>query len=70
VLLDGRDFVVPEDVERLFQPVLIHRITFRPGFLAEARSIGWREAVAGFQRSCLEVAPRPRPEDGGFNRTT
>jgi MoxR-like ATPase len=63
-LLEGRDFVVPEDVERLFQPVLIHRVTFRPSFLAEARVIGWSEALDAFQRGCLEVAPRPRPEDG------
>jgi MoxR-like ATPase len=69
-LLEGRDFVVPEDVERLFQPVLIHRVTFRPSFLAEARSIGWTEAVDGFQSRCLELAPRPRPEEGAtFART-
>src|SRR5205085_3189420 len=61
-LLDGRDYVIPEDVERLFAPVLIHRVTFRPSFLAEARQIGWNEAIAGFQRRCLELAPRPRPE--------
>jgi MoxR-like ATPase len=61
-LLDGRDFVVPEDVERLFAPVLVHRITFRPSFLAEARSIGWDEAVVKFQRRCLELAPRPAAE--------
>jgi MoxR-like ATPase len=63
-LLEGRDFVVPEDVERLFQPVLVHRVTFRPSFLAEARIIGWSAALEAFQRACLEVAPRPRPEDG------
>jgi MoxR-like ATPase len=61
-LFAGRDFVVPEDVERLLAPVLVHRITFRPSFLAEARSVGWREAVAGFQHGCLERAPRPAPE--------
>jgi MoxR-like ATPase len=70
-LLEGRDFVVPEDVDRLFQPVLIHRVTFRPGFLAEARTLGWVEAVNRFQAHCLELAPRPRPEDGaGFARAT
>ncbi|MFN2628244.1 MAG: AAA family ATPase [Gaiellaceae bacterium] len=61
-LLERRDFVVPADVERLFVPVLIHRMTFRPSFLAEGRRIGWDETVAGFQRRCLERAPRPRPE--------
>ncbi len=62
-LLEGRDFVVPEDVERLFEPVLVHRITFRPSFLAEARSVGWREAIAGLRRRCLERAPRPAPAE-------
>jgi MoxR-like ATPase len=70
-LFDGRDFVLPDDVERLFQPVLIHRVTFRPSFLAEARTIGWTEAIDAFQRACLAVAPRPRPEDGAsFARAT
>jgi MoxR-like ATPase len=70
-LLEGRDFVVPEDVDRLFQPVLIHRVTFRPSFLAEARTLGWVEAVNRFHGHCLELAPRPRPEDGaGFARAT
>jgi MoxR-like ATPase len=62
-LLESRDFVVPEDVERLFLPVVVHRVTFRPSFLAEARSVGWREAIAGFQRGCLERAPRPAPAE-------
>ncbi len=65
-LLDGRDYVIPEDVERLFAPVLIHRMTFRPSFLAEARQTGWTEAVAAFQRHCLGAAPRPRPEGDGI----
>jgi hypothetical protein len=48
----------------LFQPVLIHRMTFRPSFLADARIVGWSQALDGFQRACLEIAPRPRPEAG------
>ena len=36
-LIDGRDYVSPEDVEQLFLPVLGHRIVFTPTFLAEAR---------------------------------
>jgi MoxR-like ATPase len=58
-LLDGREFVVPEDVERLFAPVLLHRITFTPAFLAEVRSTGWESAAEGFQEACLLRAPRP-----------
>jgi len=64
-LQEGRDFVIPEDVERLFIPVLVHRITFRPSFIAEARSVGWTAAVDGLAGRCHELAPRPRPEGQG-----
>ena len=40
-LLDGRDYVTPVDVERLFLPVLMHRIVFTPSFVAAARELGW-----------------------------
>jgi MoxR-like ATPase len=62
-LLNGRSYVVPEDVEHLFSPVLVHRVVFRPSFLAEARKTGWDAAVESFREQCLEVAPRPQPED-------
>jgi MoxR-like ATPase len=62
-LLEARNFVLPEDVERLFAPVLVHRISFRPSFLAQARRAGWSDAVAEFRRRCLEAAPRPRPAE-------
>jgi MoxR-like ATPase len=58
-LLDGREFVVPEDVELLFGPVLLHRITFTPAFLAEVRATGWEAASSTFQQACLGRAPRP-----------
>src|SRR5438309_5007704 len=61
-LLDHRPYVVPEDIERLFAPVLLHRIVFRPTFLAEARRVGWIEAVAGIAEKCFAAAPRPTPE--------
>jgi MoxR-like ATPase len=62
-LLQGRDFVVPEDVDRLFVPVLIHRIVFKPSFMAEARKSGWDTAVERFRERCLEAAPRPTPDE-------
>jgi MoxR-like ATPase len=65
-LLDRRPFVVPEDIERLFSAVLLHRIVFRPTFLAEARRVGWAAAVAGVEEKCFAAAPRPaaeRPEE-------
>jgi MoxR-like ATPase len=58
-LLDGRDYVTPVDVERLFLPVLMHRIVFTPSFVASARELGWQAAAAQFLEQCLELAPRP-----------
>jgi hypothetical protein len=42
--------------------VLLHRIVFRPTFLAEARRIGWVEAVASVAEKCFAAAPRPAAE--------
>ena len=58
-VLNGRRYVTPEDVERLIEPVLMHRLLFRPSFLAEIRDRGWKEAAADVQARCLEVAPKP-----------
>jgi MoxR-like ATPase len=58
-LLDGRDYVTPVDVERLFLPVTMHRIVFTPSFVATAREIGWEAAAASFREQCLALAPRP-----------
>ena len=65
-LFDGRGYVVPEDIERLLVPVLIHRVVFTPGFVARARSTGWTEAIEDFRASCLELAPRPGSEEDPF----
>jgi MoxR-like ATPase len=64
-LLNDRSFVVPGDVERLFGPVLMHRIVFRPSFLAEARRNGWHAASADFRESCLAAAPKPEADPDG-----
>src|SRR5262249_25089354 len=48
-LLDGRSYVVPEDIEHLFVPVLAHRIVFTPSFVARARASGWAEAIEEFR---------------------
>jgi MoxR-like ATPase len=63
-LVDGRDYVVPEDVESLFNAVLAHRIAFSPAFMAQARRTGWPEALAALRVRCLEVAPRPEARRG------
>jgi MoxR-like ATPase len=62
-LLDGRGYVVPEDIERLFVPVLVHRVVFTPSFVATAPATGWDEAIEEFRLSCLEAAPRPGSEE-------
>jgi MoxR-like ATPase len=64
-LLNDRSFVVPGDVERLFGPVLMHRIVFRPAFLAEARRNGWPAASADFRERCLAAAPKPEADPDG-----
>jgi MoxR-like ATPase len=61
-LLHGREYVSPDDIELLFEPVLVHRIVFRPAFFAEARRSGWIETVAAFKADCLRRAPRPAAE--------
>jgi MoxR-like ATPase len=59
-LLEGRDYVVPEDVETLFVPVIEHRVLFTPSFMASTRRLGREETLRHFWRCCLEHAPRPR----------
>jgi MoxR-like ATPase len=62
-LLMGRSYVVPDDVARLFVPVLAHRIVFTPAFIAGARASGWSGAIDRFFHECLDVAPRPGSDD-------
>ena len=58
-MLHGRRYVTPEDVERLFVPVLLHRLLFRPSFVAEIRDRGWEAASSEIQLRCIEQAPKP-----------
>jgi MoxR-like ATPase len=62
-LLHGRSFVIPDDIERLFVPVLVHRVVFTPTFVARARASSWEQAIAEFRAACLELAPRPGSEE-------
>jgi MoxR-like ATPase len=62
-LLAGRDYVVPEDVERLFGPVVAHRVVFVSAFLARARATAGLDVVAELRRQCLERAPSPGSQD-------
>jgi MoxR-like ATPase len=58
-VLHARRYVTPDDVERLFVPILMHRLLFRPSFLAEIRDRGWEAASADVRRRCIEIAPKP-----------
>jgi MoxR-like ATPase len=63
-LLSGRDYVLPEDIELLFLPVIGHRILFTPSFLVEVRKIGREQALEDFRARCLAAAPRPEASLG------
>jgi MoxR-like ATPase len=61
-LFHGRSYVLPEDVEVLFVPILGHRLLLAPAYLADTRHLGRSEAVEGIKRRCLELVPPPRPD--------
>lgn len=61
-LLQGRDCVLPEDVERLFVPVLAHRLVLRSAFLAETRQLPRERVLELVRAQCLERVPAPRPD--------
>jgi MoxR-like ATPase len=60
-LLHGRTFVAPEDVERLFVPVIAHRLVLDPTFLVDG-DLSRDDAAERVYRACLERAPRPQPD--------
>ncbi len=55
-LLDGRDYVVPDDVKAVAVPALGHRLTLRPEL--------WVQRVTGDDvvRDCLQSVPTPAAE--------
>ena len=61
-LLQGRDHVAPADVERLFLPVLGHRLLLTASFVAETRALGRARALQTIMERCLELAPPPAPD--------
>jgi MoxR-like ATPase len=56
-LLNGRDFVTPEDVKEMAVTVLAHRLTLRPEMWV--RRIGGDDVV----RAVLTSVPAPRAEE-------
>ena len=59
-LLDGRSYVVPEDIERLFAPVLVHRVVFTSGL----RRACARDRMVGGDRGVPAELPRARAAAG------
>jgi MoxR-like ATPase len=64
-LMQGRDHVVPADVDALFLPVLGHRLLLTPSFVAETRTVGRAEALRRIKERCLALAPPPAPDWDG-----
>jgi MoxR-like ATPase len=69
-LLDGRAYTTPDDVERMFGPVLGHRLVFSPTFVAESRGRSRDEIVNEVYRRCLAAAPPPDLADVAGPRWT
>ena len=60
--MQGRDHVVPGDVDALFLPVLGHRLLLTASFVAETRALGRDEALRRIKERCLALAPPPAPD--------
>jgi MoxR-like ATPase len=61
-LLHGRDHVLPEDVERLFLPVLAHRFVLTPSYVADPRALDRDAQLAEVRDRCIALAPPPSPD--------
>jgi MoxR-like ATPase len=59
-LVHGRDFVAADDIERLFEPVVSHRLVLAPDVVMEEWDAEHRVFSRIFEE-CLERAPRPEP---------
>ena len=64
-LMQGRDHVIPGDVDALFLPVLGNRLLLTPSFVAETRTLGRAEALRKIKERCLALAPPPAPDWDG-----
>jgi MoxR-like ATPase len=62
-LLNGRGYATPEDVERMFAPVLGHRLVFAPSFVAESRGRSREAILLELYGRCTAIAPPPELAD-------
>ena len=53
-VLQGRDYVVPDDVQTLAAPVLVHRVVLAPGAEIEGHT------AADVVRALIQSLPVPR----------
>ena len=60
-LVSGREFVVADDLERLFPPVVGHRLVLSPDVVMGSGATE-SELVAGILSTCLDRVPRPEPD--------
>ena len=63
-LVHGRSYVDPSDVERLFLPVIAHRLVFEPFVLAVEGMSGDGSLLERVKTACLAIAPTPEPQWG------
>jgi len=61
-LIAGRSYVVPADVERLFEPVVGHRLVLGIDFAVDAESLDREQLGRVIWEACLARAPRPQPD--------
>ncbi len=59
-LVEGRDYVVADDIERLFAPVVGHRLVLSADALIGSDESD-AELLDGILAACLERVPRPEP---------
>ncbi len=60
-LVNGRTYVDPVDIERLFIPIVAHRLVFEPFALAAEGMSGHWLLLEQVKSACLEIAPIPEP---------
>jgi MoxR-like ATPase len=60
-LIDGRDHAVPDDVERLFAPLILHRLVLTPDYLADEEPTV-EQVAERVWAGVLATAPRPEPQ--------
>jgi MoxR-like ATPase len=61
-LMEGRKFVDTTDIERLFIPVIAHRLVFEPFALAIEGMSSNDSLLDQVKAECLRLVPPPAPE--------